>query len=119
MSAGISVGKTIPVTYCSSTWMAGLGCPVQGCGARKIPTSTRLREHWTEKHEEIVPKYHCSRCEYASKRKSNLFMHFRKKHGGGDLSRCIGQIDFQHNREFEDPSPLTLEAVLFGNKEQP
>ncbi|XP_059147030.1 uncharacterized protein LOC131934882 isoform X12 [Physella acuta] len=92
-------------------WRPGLGCPVPGCSAKVIRQAIHLRIHWAEKHEEIVPKYHCSLCDVFSKRRSNLFQHFRQKHGN-DISQSVGNIEFQPNREFQDPYPLTLDDVF-------
>ncbi|XP_055898614.1 uncharacterized protein LOC106079054 isoform X11 [Biomphalaria glabrata] len=94
-------------------WSPGLGCPVPGCGAQKLRAFSLFKAHWIEKHEEIVPKYHCSQCTSCiTKRKSNLFHHFRKCHKGQDLKLCIGKIEMTHNYEFQDPSPLTFNSVL-------
>ncbi|CAG5116062.1 unnamed protein product [Candidula unifasciata] len=92
-------------------WQPGLGCPVPGCSANVIRQAIHLKIHWTEKHEEIVAKYHCSACLFYTKRKSNLFQHFRLKHGN-DISQAVGKVEYQHNREFQDPYPYTLDEVL-------
>lgn len=97
-------------------WIPGLGCPVPRCGAKKIQSTTRLREHWNDKHEEIVPKFQCSLCSHTTKRKSNLLMHFRYRHPEADPSLCVGDISYQHNNEFQDPFPLTIQNILDSRK---
>ena len=95
-------------------WVPGRGCPVRKCGARGINVLADMKRHWREKHEEIVPKFHCTACSYVSKRKSNLGLHFRKRHGPIDRSNidCVDKVEYQINLEYIDPSPLTLEIVL-------
>ncbi|KAK0070226.1 hypothetical protein Bpfe_000209 [Biomphalaria pfeifferi] len=100
-----------PLTPLFGLWRPGMGCPVPGCSAKVIRQAIHLKIHWTEKHEKIVVKYHCSMCDVFSKRKSNLFQHYRQKHGG-DISQSVGNIEHHYNREFQDPYPLTLEAVM-------
>ncbi|XP_055898592.1 uncharacterized protein LOC106079054 isoform X7 [Biomphalaria glabrata] len=100
-----------PLTPVFGLWRPGMGCPVPGCSAKVIRQAIHLKIHWTEKHEKIVVKYHCSMCDVFSKRKSNLFQHYRQKHGG-DISQSVGNIEHHYNREFQDPYPLTLEAVM-------
>lgn len=113
LSTGVLVNRR-PMTYFPGTslWWPGQSCPVPGCGALRIRTSTKLRQHWNEKHEDVVPKYHCSLCPYLTKRKTNLFMHFRSRHKEGDILSCIGKVNHQKNKQFLDPSPLTLDSVL-------
>ena len=101
------------------SWVPGQGCPVQGCSAKIIRQSTHLKIHWAEKHEEIVAKYYCSACDFFSKRKSNVFQHFRQRHNLMKImshSECIRKVEHQHNREFIDPYPLTLAMVLGKSK---
>ncbi|KAK3799044.1 hypothetical protein RRG08_051327 [Elysia crispata] len=96
-------------------WVPGQGCPVRRCGARGINVVSDLRRHWREKHEEIVAKYQCTACSYVSKRKSNLSYHFRKRHGllpTGSSVEYVEKVEYQHNQEYIDPYPLSLQIVL-------
>ncbi|GFO13607.1 Zinc finger protein 407 [Plakobranchus ocellatus] len=101
----------------NNVWVPGQACTVKGCGARGIRLLSDLRRHWREKHEEIVPMFHCSACAYISKRKSNIFNHFRRQHRHRlqdtcSNEECIGETNYQHNQEFIDPYPLTLDIML-------
>ncbi|KAK3799042.1 hypothetical protein RRG08_051325 [Elysia crispata] len=93
-------------------WAPGYGCPVPGCGAKRMNHATRLREHWLEKHEQHVSMFHCSECLFHSKRRSNLHKHFKTKHPYKDLAASISKIDFQPNPEYNDPGHLRLEDLL-------
>ena len=96
-------------------WVPGQGCPVRGCSAKIIRQVNHLKNHWAEKHDEIVATYHCSGCPFFSKRKSNVLQHYRQKHGTtniSSLSECIRKVEHQHNKEFINPFPLTLAAVM-------
>ncbi|KAK3799046.1 hypothetical protein RRG08_051329 [Elysia crispata] len=96
-------------------WQPGNGCPVHGCRLRVARDVFDLRRHWKEKHEEIIAMFHCSACPYVAKRKYRVFQHYRLRHNSNVINgspECIGRIEYQHNKEFIDPQPLTLEAVL-------
>ncbi|XP_059147023.1 uncharacterized protein LOC131934882 isoform X5 [Physella acuta] len=98
-------------------WRPGLGCPVPGCGAQKLRDVSMLKVHWSEKHEETVPKFHCSQCtHFITKRRSNLLIHFRRFHKQEDIRLCVGKIEHQQNFEFLDPTPLTLELLMGDTK---
>ncbi|GFO13605.1 hypothetical protein PoB_004011000 [Plakobranchus ocellatus] len=113
---GISTMQArIPGLGYDRIWQRGYACPVQGCGLQSVRDVTDLKRHWREKHEEIIAKFHCSACSYVSKRKSNVFQHFRLRHNGnmlGNSSESVGKVEYQHNKQFIDPYPLTLESVL-------
>lgn len=74
-----------------------------------------MKLHWEEKHTEIVPHYFCSMCEFGYKRKSALNRHFMMTHAG-DSSKAVGKVEFRPNKQFKDPSPLTLDYVLANSK---
>ncbi|XP_005089555.1 uncharacterized protein LOC101845285 isoform X6 [Aplysia californica] len=90
----------------------GLTCPVQMCASLKAMRDvSQFKTHWLEKHEEIIPQYHCSMCSHCFKRKSNLFQHFRLKHRE-PVSQAVGRIEYRNNQEYVNPAPFTLLSVL-------
>ena len=118
MQFGISfmfAGNRAPGLLANKVWQPGLGCPVQGCRLKVARDVFDMRRHWNEKHEEIIAKYHCSACPYVAKRRHTVFQHFRLRHNKdvhNGSPGCIGSVEYQHNKEFMDPYPLTLEAIL-------
>ncbi|GFR65878.1 hypothetical protein ElyMa_005543000 [Elysia marginata] len=110
MFAGINASSSS-----GETWKPGLGCPVHGCRLKVARDVFELRRHWKEKHEEITAMFHCSACSFVSKRRYGVIQHYRQRHdrdvpkGSGT---CIGSVEYQHNKEFIDPHPFTLESLL-------
>ncbi|CAL1527337.1 unnamed protein product [Lymnaea stagnalis] len=92
-------------------WQPGQGCPIEGCVAKKIVSAARLKMHWREKHEKLVTIYACSICASSHKRRSDLNHHVNTKH---KMALCDIEIILAEkiNRQFMDPSPLTLAVVL-------
>ena len=89
----------------------GFSCPVPGCPAKRIRDRPQLKVHWLEKHEEIVPVYFCSVCTNSFKRKSNLFQHFRIKHGQ-HISDAVGRVESRPNPAYHSPGSFTLDGIL-------
>ena len=99
----------------SALWQAGQGCPVVGCQpndkVHRFRDISQFKTHWLEKHEAIIPLYLCSLCRSSFKRKSNLYQHFRMKHGQ-PIEYAVGRVENRANLEFLDPGPLTLNHLL-------
>ena len=101
----------------SSYWTPGSPCPVSHCSGSNTFFKMRsdFRRHWIEQHEESIEQYNCALCPLTSKRRSNLAKHIRMKHPDVDLMAGFGPVQYQTNKKFIDPYPLTLDLVLSGS----
>lgn len=98
-------------SFCKGSWGPKDPCPVDGCMRKQIGSRLHFFRHWKEKHEKVIFKYQCPKCESSHKRKSGVSRHSRIVHGAVvDFSELQGE--YYRNKEFLDPSPLTLEQVL-------
>ena len=114
--AGAGQITLLPVLHSERQyWEPWRGCPVPGCLAKVFRNKYDFKAHWFERHEAITAYHYCAICKNVSfKRKSNLLMHIRAKHGY-DVKSCLGKTEHHTNLMFIDPSPLTLASII-GNK---
>ncbi|XP_059147024.1 uncharacterized protein LOC131934882 isoform X6 [Physella acuta] len=95
-------------------------CPVPACSnnCQRIGfTECELKRHWSEKHEEYVQIYHCALCSFVTKRKGNVNRHIKTTHSQ-DVESCIGNVDYQLNREYVPPHPFTYKMALNGTRDK-
>ncbi|KAK3799043.1 hypothetical protein RRG08_051326 [Elysia crispata] len=115
VSSGIN--SMSQVTHISKTWTMLHGCPVQDCGAKVMYDISSLKTHWAEKHEKMVVTFQCSACPFTSKRKRNVYRHYRQRHTSSqdvhdDSTQPVGHVNYQPNNGFIDPHPFTLKMLL-------
>ena len=90
-------------------------CPVKTCLFR-IHSKSVFKRHWREKHEKCLALLECvvPCCAQVFKRYGDLSRHCRRIHGTDELDSQDYKLTtvYKENRQFVDPSPLTLEIVL-------
>lgn len=59
----------------------------------------------------MIGKHRCAVCPYISKRREKLLEHIRHKHIDLDIEMAIGDIEYEANAQFVDPSPFTFDSI--------
>ena len=102
--------STLPHT---SHWSPGRACPVPKCFGIFFKTRQAFRRHWMEQHEQFIEQHSCALCPSTSKRRDNLTKHIRTMHPHiADFNDGIGPVQYQANKHFVDPFPLSRDMVL-------
>ncbi|KAH9510185.1 hypothetical protein Btru_043699 [Bulinus truncatus] len=97
-------------------WWPMMGCPVPQCPAStsRFKAKAYFLRHWTEKHEPEAVHYKCQFCTLTTKRKCYTAKHTLMSHGVRiDTSDTITLV--KSNKEYIDPSPITLNMCLGTN----